>query len=38
MPGSISSARNTIESSMPITPAMNAEVRYSVPMSLWLVE
>ena len=23
---------------MPITPAKNAEVRYSVPMSLWLVE
>ena len=37
-PGAISSRRKMIEKIIPITPAMNAEVRYSVPMSLWLVE
>ena len=33
-----SSRRKISEKIMPMIPAMNAEVRYSVPMSLWLVE
>ena len=37
-PGYISSARIAIESAAPISPAMSANTRYIVPMSLWLVE
>ena len=37
-PGYISSARIAIESAPPISPAMSANTRYIVPMSLWLVE
>src|SRR6516165_3293026 len=38
MPGYISSARIAIDSTPPISPAMSANTRYIVPMSLWLVE
>ena len=38
MPGFCSSMRMAIESAAPITPAMSANTRYIVPMSLWLVE
>ena len=37
-PGSISSARMAIESKPPMTPPTKANMRYIVPMSLWLVE
>jgi hypothetical protein len=38
MPGYISSARIAIDSEPPITPAIIANTRYIVPMSLWFVE
>ena len=38
MPGYISSARIAIDIAAPMTPAMIANTRYIVPMSLWLVE
>ena len=38
MPGSCSSMRITTDRKPPIRPAMMANSRYSVPMSLWLVE
>jgi hypothetical protein len=38
MPGEASSARMMAEMVPPITPAMIAKIRYSVPMSLWLVD
>jgi hypothetical protein len=37
-PGCISSARIIIERNTPTTPAMMANTRYIVPMSLWFVE
>src|SRR5580692_2686500 len=37
-PGYINSARIAIDIAAPITPAMIANTRYIVPMSLWLVE
>ena len=38
MPGSASSMRMTTERAPPMMPAKIAKIRYSVPMSLWLVE
>ena len=38
MPGCCSSRRMPIDSAPPITPAMIANTRYIVPMSLWFVE
>ena len=38
MPGNISSARIAIDKAKPIVPAMIANTRYIVPMSLWFVE
>ena len=38
IPGSISSIRMPIDRVPPMTPEMIAKIRYSVPMSLWLVE
>src|SRR5712672_545770 len=38
MPGFCSSMRIAIDIEAPITPAMIANTRYIVPMSLWLVE
>ena len=38
MPGFCSSSRMPIDSKPPITPAMIANTRYIVPMSLWFVE
>ena len=38
MPGCISSSRMPIDRAPPMTPPMIAKIRYSVPMSLWLVE
>ncbi len=37
-PGFISSARISIDSTPPISPAQIAKIRYIVPMSLWFVE
>ena len=37
-PGCISSVRITPENSAPMQAIVNAKIRYSVPMSLWLVE
>jgi hypothetical protein len=38
MPGYISSMRIMIDIAAPMMPAMMANTRYIVPMSLWLVE
>ncbi len=38
IPGFCSSMRMAMDSSAPITPAMSANTRYIVPMSLWFVE
>src|SRR5215472_5354324 len=38
MPGYISSMRMAIDIAAPIQPAMTANTRYIVPMSLWFVE
>jgi hypothetical protein len=38
MPGSCSSSRMPIDNMPPITPAIIANTRYIVPMSLWFVE
>ena len=38
MPGCISSARIRPEIAPPMIPATIAKIRYSVPMSLWLVD
>src|SRR5665213_2192917 len=38
MPGSWSSSRIIPDRSVPITPAISANTRYIVPMSLWFVE
>ena len=38
MPGCISSARISPEIEPPMIPATIAKIRYSVPMSLWLVD
>jgi hypothetical protein len=38
MPGYINSARIAIDIAAPMTPAIIANTRYIVPMSLWLVE
>jgi hypothetical protein len=38
MPGSCSSSRMPIDSTPPMMPAMIANTRYIVPMSLWFVE
>ena len=37
-PGCISSSRMIIDSAPPTRPAQIAKIRYSVPISLWLVE
>ena len=38
MPGSASSQRIRPDRAPPTIPAMMEKIRYSVPMSLWLVE
>ena len=38
MPGSASSARMMPEMAPPMIPATIAKIRYSVPISLWLVD
>ncbi len=38
MPGCCSSSRMAIDKMPPITPAIIANTRYIVPMSLWFVE
>ncbi len=38
MPGSCNSSRMPIDRTPPTTPLTIAKIRYSVPISLWLVE